>query len=158
MDVAVADGRQRRATGCALLALLILAAARAPRDACVAVAKARRAGRRGRRLAAALRACREETRPSAASSGNGGGGGGDGGGGAATAAARTLSQRRLQSPTASEPSGPVSAPLSRAGPSRGPVHAWRLADTLRLQTHDFGRALWWGDSSRHGERTVTYMR
>jgi len=64
MDVAVADGRQRRATGCALLALLILAAARAPRDACVAVAKARRAGRRGRRLAAALRACREETRPS----------------------------------------------------------------------------------------------
>jgi len=100
MDVAVADGRQRRATGCALLALLILAAARAPRDAWLAVAKARRAGRRGRRLAVALRACREETRPSAASSGNGGGGGGgDGGGGAATAAARTLAT------TASEPDG-----------------------------------------------------
>ena len=46
MDVAAADGRQRRATGCALLVLLNFAAARAPRDAWVAVAEARRAGRR----------------------------------------------------------------------------------------------------------------
>jgi len=61
MHVAAVDGRQRRAIGCAPLALLNYAAARAPRDAWVAVAKARRAGRRGRRLAAALRACREET-------------------------------------------------------------------------------------------------
>ena len=46
MLVAAADGRQRRAIGCAPLAPLNFAAARAPLDAWVAVAEARRAGRR----------------------------------------------------------------------------------------------------------------
>jgi hypothetical protein len=55
MDVAAADGRQRRATSCALLALLNFTAARALRDAWVAAAEAQRAGRRGRRLAPAWR-------------------------------------------------------------------------------------------------------
>ena len=76
------------------------------------------------------------TWPLAVPSSSGGvAGGGGAGGGAETAAARTLPT------TASEPSGPVSAPLSRAGPSCRPVYAWRLADTLRLRPHDFGRAL-----------------
>ena len=67
---------------------------------------------------------------------------------AAAAAARRWWGRRGPT-TAPEPSGPMSAPLSRAGPSRGPVHAaWRLEYTLRLLPHDFGRALWWGDSVR----------
>jgi len=55
MHAAAADGRQRRAIGCAPLALLNFAAARAPRDAWVAVAEARRAGRQQRQQRQQLR-------------------------------------------------------------------------------------------------------
>ena len=55
MHVAAVDGRQRRAIGCAPLALLNFAAARAPRNAWVAVAEAQRAGRQQRRQRQQLR-------------------------------------------------------------------------------------------------------
>lgn len=112
MHVAAVDGRQRRAIGCAPLALLNYAAARAPRDAWVAVAEAWRAGRRcasdgwpGRRCASDGWPSSDEVRACAGRRGRG----------------------RLQA-------GPARADwvgvCVRPGRACGPVNAWRLADTL----------------------------